>query len=117
MTTRRKHQKMMREKWGRERVLDERRTQEKKEDSPLSPEEVMWREFTDEVRRRTKGDEVREDEFQPTPRHLIGVETHPVPEFAKSRSYPHQPLEKPSHLWCDEVSASDKDVMRGNQKR
>ena len=144
--SRRKHQKMIREKWGRERVLDERREQEERrkrreENRITNPERVMWREFTEEVRGIAKRENpptyqgwgtidaklgrgeitrvVRVDErdFQPTPQHLIGVVTHPVPEFTKSRTYPHQPMEEPSHLWCDSVHATDADVMRGNQKK
>ena len=62
---------------------------------------------------RTRVRKVDEREFQPTPPHLIGVETHPV-NYEKNESYHHQSLEKPSHLWCDEVHATDADVRKGN---
>ena len=122
MGTRRKHQKMLREKWGRERVLDERREAEKKreekrlkrESEPPSPEDVMWREFIEEERRRSSSDKWRDELNKPIPHHLIGLVTHPVPEFTKSKDYPHQPLSNPSHLWCDAVHATDADVRKGN---
>ena len=117
--------KMLRESHGRNRVLGERREREekaerrrlKRESTPPTPEEVMWRVFTQEVRDKSSTDKWEDKCFQPTPRHLIGVETHPVPEFTKSKDYPHQPLSNPSHLWCDEVHATDADVRQGNAKR
>ena len=114
--SRRKHQRMVRESWGRERVIANRPTKREEVEPTLTPEEVMWSVWIDEVKRLSKGDEVREDEFQPTPPHLIGVVTHPV-NYQKDESYPHQPLTNPSHLWCNEVHATDADVMRGNTKK
>lgn len=138
------HTKRLRDSHGRNRVLEERREREERAErrrtKPTPPEKVMWREFMEETRENAQrenpptieGWEVRDGtrgdarvtrvkrvdtrEFQPTPRHLIGVETHPVPEFAKSRDYHHQPLENPTHLWCDVTHATDADVMRGNRK-
>ncbi len=82
-----------------------------------TPWDEEWGLRIEELKRKNKGDEVREDEFQPTPQHLIGVVTHPQPSYQKDGSYPHQPLENPSHLWCNEVHATDADVMRGNRKK
>ena len=42
-----------------------------------------------------------------------GVVTHPEPTFEKDNNYPHGRLTSPSHLWCDVVHASDKDVIKG----
>ena len=138
--TRRKTQKRLRESWGRERVIANRPTKRVEKEPTLTPEDVMWREWMDEVKENakqanptqhevwevrdgtradvvvTKRARVDEREVQPTPPHLIGVVTHPV-NYQKDESYHHQPLENPSHLWCDAVHATDADVMRGNRKK
>ena len=40
------------------------------------------------------------------------VVTHPV-TTEKDSNHKHQPLSSPSHLWCDVVSATDKDCTVG----
>ena len=115
--SRRKHQRMVRESWGRERVIANRPTKREEVEPTLTPEEVMWSVWINEVKSKSSTDKWMDEGFQPTPHHLIGVVTHPEPSYQKDESYHHQPLTNPSHLWCDEVHATDADVMRGNQKK
>ena len=148
MGTRRTLKRKLRDSHGLKRIQDERnelrlkreKREAKRDSTPPTPEDVMWREWMDEVKENakqanptqhevwevrdgtradvvvTKRARVDEREVQPTPPHLIGVVTHPV-NYQKDESYHHQPLENPSHLWCDAVHATDADVMRGNRKK
>ena len=124
MGTRRKHQKRLREKWGRERVLDERKALKpgwERTPTEIEKVEANRRDLIENGQPMKKVHRYRKDDYQGIPnlnlRRWEGVVTHPAPEFTKSRSYPHQQLEKPSHLWCDEVHATDEDVRKGNPKR
>ena len=117
MATRRKHQKRLREKWGRERVLTERdclRPGWERKATETERAEVLANTRKKREKRFTYQSRTYEGNFKLNTGASHGVVTHPVPEFTKSKNYPHQRLEKPSHLWADEVHASEKDVRRGN---
>ena len=122
MATRRKHQKMLREKWGRERVLNERNELKPGwERTPTESErvEAKRKDLIENGQPTKMVHRYRKDEYEGIPnlnlRRLDGVVTHPVPEFTKTKDYPHQPLSNPSHLWCDEVYATNADVLSGNR--
>ncbi len=124
MATRRKHQKMQREKWGREEVLTQRdclRPGWERKATETERVEATRRDLIENGQPTKKVHRYRKDEYEGIPnlnlRRLEGVETHPVPEFTKSRDYQHQPLENPTHLWCDVTHATDADVLRGNRKK
>ena len=43
------------------------------------------------------------------------AELLPEPRQSKDRTYQHGPLQQPSHLWADTVTASDKDITKGRR--
>ena len=42
-------------------------------------------------------------------------ELKPEARQPKDKAYQHQPLQQPSHLWADTVTAGDKDVTKGRR--
>ena len=113
---RRRAKKMARNAYQRENVLTDRDCLPKSQRALTESEKAAALPPKKESSRHSYQPDNYEGNHKINHHNYAGLVTHPVESFTKDTSYSHNQLTSSSHLWCDVVHATDKDVMRGNRK-